>query len=171
MTLPDAPTGYRLRTAVAGDADAYAALFAASYPELGRREIFDELLEKSLPGGFFVAESVETGEMVASAVAALFPRERYPEGASLQWLMVHPAHRGKGLGVLVSAAATKRLTEAGFARSYLETQEPRFAAIWIYFQLGWRPVLHSDEMHDRWRAVCVRLGVDFIPEEWQPAGA
>ena len=166
VSLPDVPAGYLLRTAVAGDADDYATLFAASYPEFGKRDPFGELLEKSLPEGFFVVEFRETGRLVASAAAALFTRERHPEGASLQWLMVHPEHRDRGLGMLVSAAATKRLAGSRFKRSYLVTQDPRGAAISIYFKLGWQPSLYVDEMYDRWRAVCGRIGRDFTPEEW-----
>ncbi len=166
VALPDVLSGYLLRTALPGDASAYDDLFTASYPEFGDRDLFGLLTEKSVPGGFFVAESLETGEMVASAAAAIFPRERHPEGASLQWLMVHPEHRGKGLGMLVSAAATKRLADLGFRRSYLLTQDPRVAAIAIYFKLGWRPSLYQDEMHDRWRAVCRRLERDVTPGEW-----
>jgi len=166
VSLPDVPAGYLLRTAVAGDADGYAGLFAASYPEFEERDLFEELQEKSLPGGFFVIEFRETGRLAASATAALFARERHPEGASLQWLMVHPEHRGRGLGMLVSAAATKRLAESGFERSYLLTQDPRGAAISIYFKIGWQPSLYLDEMYDRWRVVCGRIGRDFTPEEW-----
>ena len=98
--------------------------------------------------------------MVASAAAAVFPTERYPEGASLQWLMVHPEHRERGLGMLVSAAATKKLADVGFERSYLLTQDPRVAAISIYLRLGWRPVPYQDDMHARWRAVYGRPGLD-----------
>ena len=165
VALSNVPSGYLLRTALPGDASAYDDFFAASYPEFGDRELFDLLAEKSVPGGFFVAESPETGEMVASAAAATFPRERHPEGASLQWLMVHPEHRGQGLGTLISAAATNKLADLGFRRSYLLTQDPRVAAIAIYLKLGWRPSLYQDDMHHRWRAVYRRLGRDFAPEE------
>ena len=171
VPVPDPPKGYALRTAVPDDAGAYADLFAAAYPEFGPRDLFGELYAKSLPEGFFAVVAADTGMMVASAAAALFPIDRYPEGASLQWLMVHPLHRGMGLGMLVSAAATDRLVEAGFPCSYLLTQDPRHAGISIYFRLGWRPSLYQADMHDRWRAVCRHIGRGFSPDEWQLPGA
>jgi len=166
VEVPEPPTGYLMRCAVAGDADRYGHLFAASYRELNRPAPFDVQLESSLPEGFYVVEDAATGLLVAAAAAAIMPRERHPEGASLQWAMVLPECRGRGLGLAVMAAATNRLAESGFRRSYLRTQDYRPRAISIYFKLGWKPFLWADYMHGRWRAVCEAIEVNFTPEGW-----
>ena len=64
-----------------------------------------------------------------------------------------PEHSGKRLGAVVSAAATRRLVEAGYTDIYLLTDDFRLPAIKTYLSLGWRPVLGEAGMADRWSAV------------------
>ena len=74
------------------------------------------------------------------------------------WVATDPEHRGRRLGMLVSAAATRRLVEAGYRRIYLMTDDARLSAIRIYLRLGYAPLFHAPDMAERWQAVLQQLG-------------
>jgi mycothiol synthase len=155
------PPGYRMRQLQVKDRGAYWRLFGNVFDTHSR---LDNLATKSLPGGFFVVEAAKGGTVVASAAAAVYPRDRHPEGGSVQWVMTDDAHTDKGLGTAVVAAATKRLVEAGFQRSFLSTDDWRLPAIAVYLNLGWRPLLYLPEMEQRWRTVFSLLARPFSLE-------
>lgn len=154
----DVPAGYVLRPIEERDRGSYWRLF---------REVFNtesklnDLWTNSLPDGFLVIEHQSSGEVVASASAADYVRERHAETGSLQWVMADPAHAGKGLGTIVVAAVTERLAEAGYKSVYLSTDDWRLPAISVYLKLGWKPFLFTTGMEERWRAVFQGLNKDF----------
>ena len=111
-----------------------------------------------LPRGFFVIEHRATGEIVATANANHAPNERHPEGGELSFVAALPEHAGHGLGRAASAAAVRRFIEAGYRRIYLKTDDHRLAAIKVYLQLGFEPLLLDEQMAERWSAVKKALG-------------
>lgn len=154
----ETPDGYLVRQYAPGDRDAYLELFHLAF------EVDDPLpdvLATRLDGGFFVVEHGESGMLAASCVAQLKPRERYPEGGELGWLVADPAHTGRGLGTLVAALVTRRLAEESYEQAYLLTEDFRLPALSIYLKLGWQPVLFQDDMEGRWRAVFAGLNRPF----------
>jgi mycothiol synthase len=81
----------------------------------------------------------------------------------LGWLVTDPAHAVKGLGTIVSAAATNRHAAAGFSRPYLGTEDFRIAAIRIYLKLGWRPYVYRRDMEPRWSEILRRVASKCEP--------
>jgi GNAT superfamily N-acetyltransferase len=149
------PSDYRLRQFSLSDRAAHAALLLRA--DVGECPL-EYWLERILPSGFFVVEHVSTGALVATCMAAHQPRERYPQGGNLGWLATDPEHRGRGLGLAVSAAVTARLVNAGYENIYLTTDDRRLAALALYLDMGWEPVLFDSDMEERWRRVFEALG-------------
>lgn len=113
-----------------------------------------------MPGGFFVVEYLPDGTIVASAIANHSPSPHHPNGGVLDWVMADPEHKGKGLGRAVTIAVTRLLIERGYRRIYLLTDDWRIPALKIYLQLGWQPLILSEDMQARWNEVkkCVEKG-------------
>ncbi len=131
--------------------------------ELAGFGVWDEerlapLYARILPGGWFFAVHRETGALAAAAMACHEPRPLHPFGGALNWVCGDPAHRGKGLGMAVCAAATARLLAAGYENIYLLTDDFRLPAISVYLRLGYQPFLFAPDMAERWRAVYGALG-------------
>jgi mycothiol synthase len=151
------PNGYRLRLYTDTDEAGYLAVMnkldfgAWDAARLARAR------QAVLPGGFFVIEHVATGTIVATAQAGHRPSERHPEGGELGWVAADPEHAGRGLGRAVTAAATRRLIEAGYSRIYLSTEDHRLPALKVYLSLGYEPFLYTDHMAERWQAIRKQL--------------
>lgn len=161
--IPALPSGYLLRQYKEPDRASYWRLFAEVFKTRNR---LDDLRSASLPGGFHVIEDTASGDVVASAVAAEYPRAGHLEPGSLQWVMTDPLQTGKGLGKAVVAAATGTLAARGYRRVYLSTDDWRLPAIHVYLELGWKPLLHTPDMKDRWMAVYERLKRAPEPDEF-----
>jgi predicted dehydrogenase/GNAT superfamily N-acetyltransferase len=151
------PAGYTLRQFQEGDEGTYRTLM-----EFAGFGVWDDariaaVRRRLIPGGFFVAEQTSTKQIVATAQATHAPTDRHPEGGELGWVASHPEHRGKGLGRILCAHATKRLRDAGYRRIYLSTDDFRLPAIAIYLALGYMPSLHTDDMADRWESIRLQI--------------
>jgi len=155
--------GYRLRQWFGDDYSTYFALLgAAGMPP----PAMSYWAERVLANGFFVVEVESSGALAATCLAAHRPAARHPRAGALGWLAADPSHSGHKLGRSVSAAVTTRLIAAGYERIYLETHDFRLPAIKVYLGLGWEPLLYAPDMEERWRVVCMSLGVPFTPERW-----
>ena len=108
-----------------------------------------------------------SGGIVATAMGLHDHTPDHPFGGELGWLASDPAHRGRGLGLAVSAAVTQRLIEAGYRNIHLYTEHWRLAALKTYLKLGYVPFLYLPEMPERWRVICEKVGWPFKPEEWR----
>lgn len=150
--------GFVLRTYTTADESAYFRLLARANLE---PYSLDWWLPYLLPDGFFVVEEKSSGRMVATCFAAHHPTPRHPFGGQLGWLAADPEYAGRGLGYAATAAVTRRLVSAGYRRIYLTTDDVRLAAIRVYLKMGWLPLLYKDDMAERWKAVCGRVGQPF----------
>lgn len=159
--VPTVPRGYSLRQYEERDRASYWRLFTAVFDTYCR---LDDLRTAALPRAFHVVEHSESGDVVASAVAAEYLREGHPDPGSLQWVMADSAHLGKGLGKAVVAATTADLAKARYSRVYLSTDDWRLPAISLYLKLGWKPLLFQPDMEDRWKAIFTQLGREFSPD-------
>lgn len=110
-----------------------------------------------LPGGFFVIEYGATGSLVAAAMATHGASEMHPFGGELGWVAADPDHKGKRLGLAVSAAATRRFLACGYTEIYLKTDDFRLPAIKTYLRLGYEPLPFCDGMSERWEQVRKKL--------------
>jgi mycothiol synthase len=165
------PGAYSLRTYEREDeAEFFALMDRAGFPGWNPQTSHPWSL-KILPDGFFFVTENQSGRLAATAMACHNPAPLHPFGATLSCVAVDPAHRGKGLGHTVSAAATGRLLKAGYKDIYMETDDWRLPAIKIYLTMGWVPFLFQEDMPRRWKAVTEELGVPYAPESWRTLGA
>ena len=173
-TLPRVPAGHTLRACNQADVDvqAYVALLRRAGFETWDEARAQRVFETLLPDGLFFIVQDATGSLVATATAQVIPYERHPAGAVLGWVAADPEHRGKGLGYIVCAAATRRLLAENPSTMYLLTDDLLLPAIHVYLKLGWIPFLYLPEMEARWRAIAAALGVPYesIETTIDPAG-
>jgi predicted dehydrogenase/GNAT superfamily N-acetyltransferase len=130
-----APQGYVLRQYRDDDHDRYVTLMRKAGFADWPADRVAALKQTVLPDGFFVLEHVATRAIVATAIATHKPTELHPYGGELGWVAGDPAHKGKRLGAVVTAAATARLIRAGYRRIYLMTDDVRLPAIKTYLDL------------------------------------
>ena len=161
------PDGYLLRCYLPGDKQGFFNLMErAGFPGWNFIE-FEKYLYKIIPDGFFLILHQETDSMAATAMALHNPTPLHPFGASLSCVGADPAHQGKGLGYVVSAAVTQRILRGGYQEVYLDTHDWRLPAIKTYLKIGWIPFIFREDMVGRWKTVCEKLNWAFDPEEWK----
>jgi mycothiol synthase len=168
------PEGYALRTYQRGDEATWRTIQNSAEPVPPGVQL-DELLKRylslALPNGLFFTIHLASGEAVATAGALHNTRDgMFPFGGELGWVATIPAHRSKGLGSAVSAAATRRLIGAGYESIRVGTQDHRLPALKVYLRLGYVPYLYAADMAARWQQICARLDWPFCPEECMVPG-
>jgi mycothiol synthase len=160
------PPGYRLRPYRPGDEPYFFKVMElAGWPGWD----VDKLRpwqERILPQGWVMAVHEKSLEIVATGMAFRDRCEFGCQGGEIGWIAADPAHRGKGLGFAISAAATRRLMQEGYRHIHLYTEDWRLAALKTYLKLGYIPFLYAPDMVERWRAICARLQWPFTPERW-----
>ncbi len=150
-----------MRTYREGDEDGYLRVMERAGFSEWNRENLDQVLNRCLPDGLFFVVHDETNTIVAPAVALHNPDTHHPSGGELGWVAADPEHRGKGLGFIVCAAATKCFLDAGYSDIYLKTDDFRLPAISVYLKLGYVPFLHAPDMEERWKTVCENLNIEL----------
>ena len=153
---------YRLRTFAPEDEPGWLAVMGKAGFEGWDAERLAGMLLKVLPEGLFVAEHRPTGQVVATGMATHNPEPLHPYGGELGWVAADPAHSGHGLGRAVCSAVVGRFLSAGYRRIYLKTDDWRLAALKIYLQMGFVPLMYTEDMPERWRQVYEDLS-------WHPA--
>ena len=168
---PVLPREYRLRAFQPEDDADYLTLMAQAGFDTFDRNVLKQWLGRVIPGAFVVVVHRPFDRIVATAMGSHNPNRLHPRGSELGWVAASPAHTGKGLGKVVSAAATARLLGAGYRRIYLRTDDWRLPAIKVYLWLGYIPFLFAADMETRWEAVCENLNWSFTPDIWPKKGA
>ena len=164
--LAQLPIGYTLRTFEWGDQPRfYAVMASVGWPEWDDERL-QPWLERILPNGWFMAIHEQSDRIVATAMCLHSYSALHPFGGELGWLAGDPAHAGRSLGSVVSAAVTRRFLGAGYTDIHLYTEDFRFAALRTYLKLGYVPFLYLPEMAARWRAVCHQVHWPFTPDQW-----
>ncbi len=156
---PTLPPGYELRCYDDSDADqaGWLEVMAKAGFEGWDRDRLAGTLRTVLPEGLFLIVHRPGGKVVATAMAQHVPGEGHPYGGVVGWVAGDPAHKGKGLGLAVVAAATARLLDAGYRDIYLQTDDWRLPAIKTYLKCGFEPLMFSESMHERWADVREKL--------------
>lgn len=109
----------------------------------------------------------ESGAIVASSMATHDHTWLKPFCGEVGWTVTDPAHRGKGLGTAVVSAVTRRFIDAGYRNIHLYTEIWRLAALKIYLNAGYIPLLDEPTAPGRWRRICKQLEFPFVPEKWE----
>lgn len=122
-----------------------------------------------LVDGLFVIVETATETLAAAAGAVHYPSPgwfHFPFGGELAYLVVHPDHRGRGLGRAASALVVRRFLTAGYECIRVSVPGCQLAAIRLYLKLGFVPFLHAADSNARWERVCGELHWEFSPEQW-----
>jgi len=169
LPQPNLPSGYLLRHFRSGYERAWNKVIGRSF--LGRNDFQSEIAEKDYfkPERVFFIFFAEAGDVDAEdavATASAWHKEGWGERTGyLHMVGVVPAHRGKGLGLRVSAAALRRMAEEDKEQAVLETDDFRFAAIKTYLKLGFRPKVVHQNQPERWRKVLRKLETPELIED------
>jgi mycothiol synthase len=78
--------------------------------------------------------------------------------------MVHPLHRGRELGKIVSTMVVKRFLSAGYSNIRVGVQGFRLPAIRTYLAVGFVPFIYDDQLRARWERIFDALGKEL--ENW-----
>ena len=161
------PSGYSLRTYQPGDEPCFFKVMELAGWPGWNAEKPRPWRERILPHGWFIIVHNTNNGIVATAMAFRDRWEFRCQGGELGWVVCILGHRGKGLGVAVSAAATTRLIEEGYRHVHLYTEGWRLAALKIYLKLGYIPFLYAPGMLERWCTICTQIQWPFTPEKWK----
>lgn len=164
---PKVPDGYRVRQFQMGDQAAYYDLMHAVGWTQWDDALFAQWIERALPQSWFLVTPENSAQLVASAFCTHRHLEDQPFGGELAWIAAHPDHHGKGLGRLVISLVTARFIELGYQNIHLFTEDFRLAALHLYLQMGYQPLLYLPEMHERWQTVCEAINWTFEPDVWE----
>jgi len=156
------PAGFELRTYREGDAKGWIIACTDGLDTGAWRE--EDFYSKMLnadgivhEGIFFIVDG--RGEIAGTATGMIKPE---PAHGYLHMVSVRPEFRGLGLGRILNTAVLKYLTEYGCTRVTLDTDDHRIPAIKSYLSAGFRPVLHSPDMVERWKSVMKNTGYKEI---------
>jgi mycothiol synthase len=162
------PEGYELRSYSNGDEQALYPLFMDEGWEIDDTH-WQDYLDHVLPNGLFILWHTASSQPVGTAGAIHNPRAgRYyfPFGGELAYLIVHPDHRGQGLGAGLTALVVHRLRAAGYEHIWTGVQGFRLPAIKTYLKLGFVPFLHQHGLAERWKRICEQVRWPYTPQDW-----
>jgi mycothiol synthase len=155
---PELPEGYELRVFRPGDERAWIALLNRGDFERWDDTRLERMLARVQPrlpldGIFFITHGAD---LAGSACMFLLEEDGDTVG-ELGWVVVDPAHRGRGLGVLACSAALRYARANGVSSVFLRTEDRRIDAIRIYTRLGFTPEMKDTTHPPRWAKVLPRL--------------
>ncbi len=162
------PHGYEIRPYQWGDELQLHPLFITEGWPIDATQ-WQDYLDHILPNGLFVLWDNAQHQVIGTAGAIHNPRGgRYyfPFGGEVAYLVVHPQHRGHGLGAVLTAYVLQRLQAACYHHIWLGVQGFRLPAIKTYLKLGFVPLLHQEGLADRWQRICEQLHWPYTPDAW-----
>lgn len=162
------PKEYELRQYQVGDEQLLYPLFVDEGWNIDDQQ-WGDYLDHILPRGLFLLWYTPHNQVVGTAGAIHNPRAgRYyfPFGGELAYLVLHPDHRGFGLGRILVTSVLERLQSGGYETIWLGVQGFRLPAIKTYLQLGFLPLLHQQDLPERWLRICKHLQWPYTPDTW-----
>jgi len=171
------PAGYRLRSYQSGDEAVWAEIInragqlGQQTPEKVRAGLTGQ--DRFHPEGLLFV-TTEDGEPVATACAWLSAKDDWRAG-QVHMVAVVPEHQGKRLSYWASIAVCQVFRSWGVPEIFLLSDEFRKAAVKVYINLGFRPIIRSKEHYDRWIHVFRSYGLEeqaaLLREERERPGA
>lgn len=149
------PEGYSIRPFRPGDEAAWADIItrAGQLGEYNEEKARNGLMSRPqfhAEGLLFVTD--DEGEAVGTACAWMARPDDWRIG-SVHMVAVLPEHRGHRLSYWVSLEVCHVFHRWGVPEVYLHTDAFRVAALKVYIDLGFRPVIRTPEHYARWRDV------------------
>ncbi len=155
LQRPVLPAGYSMRTYRPGDEESWIDLIhGAGFGKWTRRHYDEFMDEPERKKGSHLVE--RDGELVAATFASRYRLE--PRLGAIDFVVCLPEFRGRRLGKLTTVAVMEYLFENDYESVVLYTDDDRWPAIKIYFEIGFRPVINRIDMAARWRGVRSQLG-------------
>ena len=144
-----------VRRAQAEEAGLLAALLGRAYPT----ETWDAAgTEHELFGDETVrATLVVAAEERLVATASLQVHPDAPECGWLRWVATEQDRRREGLARALVIGVLAIAEQAGCREARLHTETDRLAAIALYLQLGFKPLVRSDPEREAWEQVISHL--------------
>lgn len=87
---------------------------------------------------------------VPVGTATAWDETRGLHSGRVHWVAIMPEHQGRGLAKPLLSAVCLKLLALGHSRGCLSTSTARVAAINLYLQFGFRPLIQSDEDELSW---------------------
>lgn len=153
------PCGYRLTPLPPERIEDWAAVLNST-GDLGVWSS-ERAREAISPGGQaqVLADAVQMAYCADFAVATACLTVRVGDkGAELGWVVVHPAHRRRGLGRLACTAVLRRMRVRGNSPAHLLPDDHRLPAIRLYWDMGFRPEISHVSHSDRWAGLAPAPG-------------
>ena len=154
--LPKLQRNFELRPMTAGDAGKVADLLRLSFE--------DESWTLERAQSEFVTHPdvvttwvIQHGEKIISTATSLMAPQTHPGSGCVHWVGTDPAHRGQGMGYLVSLAVLHDFIRLQCRDAILFTDDERLPAIKTYLNLGFVPEYQDDSHPQRWEAVMQKL--------------
>lgn len=163
------PDGYFIRNYRESDQDQIISLMRKcgfSEEDYARSKLVIEIT-KCVPWGYFVIEHKASKQIVGAFMARHNFDKIHNASGRIDYLAVHPDHRGNGLGYALTALTVNRLIEIGYKIIFVGTYDDRLAGIKIYLKSGFVPNIFESDMRERWKRICLTLGLDYNYEEWE----
>ena len=164
---PRLPEGYALRHFRPGDGPHWSAVYAEAFGREYTPELFEKIMQSD-PA--FRPERVwfVTQADLPVATASAYERPAFLPGASMiHYVATRPAHAGKRLGHAATLAALHHMVAEGWKAAWLSTDDFRLAAIKVYLDLGFRPLVGDESHRSRWPAVFAKLGAPGLTQTWR----
>src|SRR5919206_2452151 len=149
--MPILPASLIVRRARVEEAGALAALLGRAYPT----ETWDAAgTERELFGDETVrATLVVSAEGRLLATASLQVRPDAPECGWVRWVATEQDRRREGLARALVIGVLATAGQAGCREARLRTTTDRLAAIALYLQLGFEPLVMGDGEREAWERV------------------
>lgn len=164
------PEGFSIRTYGEGDAQGWIDSCADGLDtgSWTHDDFHKKMLEYEgiRPEGIFLITDAK-GRLAGTATGIL---KGTPGLGYVHMVSIHPDFRGLGLAKPLNAAVMKYLSERGRTKIYLDTDDSRIPAIKTYLWLNFLPVLHTEDMEQRWLKIMEQLGLLQLPtysQEWE----
>ncbi len=151
------PTGCAVRWYRPGDEVNWVAIQAAAdrYNEITPQLFAQEFCPAGVPAASLEERQCylldPAGRPIGTATAWVDDLTGDPAAGRVHWVALVPAEQGKGLAKPLMTAVCQRLAALGHRTAYLTTAMDRPAAVGLYLQFGFAPVLASDEDRARWQ--------------------
>ena len=163
QALPQAqlPAGYSLRSFRPGDEAGWLACCEGG--GLGTESWQDgDFRKKMLEMAGLCAEGIYFAVDEHGGIAGTTSAVRKEDHGYIHMVAVSKAHQGKALGKPINLIAMRDLTEAGYKKILLETDDWRVPAIKIYLWLGFLPIVDSMETLEGLKTAMRALGLTSL---------
>lgn len=103
---------------------------------------------------------IQNSSTIVALSVAWYEEELWPKSGHVIWVAVLPRHQGKNLGRYVLNLALRHFFEEGLCNAVVYTEIDRLAAIKMYLNAGFVPLITGTVLNEieRWRKVSDALG-------------